>query len=128
MTGGRRRPLAGLVLCAGALLLALGCSAVLGLGDYAIDKDGGATAGDTSTDEDSSIGEAGCDVDLAVQCHPCEPTSDIELLNACTEGNCIQFDRARLTPLLLPDGGLPPLPATPPGFDAGPADAADGGG
>lgn len=101
---------------------------MLGLGDYAIERDGGAA--DSTIDDDGSTGEAGCDVDLSVQCYPCTPESNLELLNACTEGNCVQFDRTRLVPLLLPDGGLPPLPANPPVVDASSdaADAADGGG
>src|SRR4051812_30052688 len=103
----RARPLAGIALTGVALLVAIGCSTVLGLGDYGIDRDGGAN-GD-SAGEDAKIEEAGCDVDLTVQCYPCAAETNQQLLNACVEGNCVQFDQARVAPLLEADGALPPL-------------------
>ena len=87
------------------------CSAVLGLGDYVIDKDL-ATSPETSTD--GPAGEAGCDVDLTVQCYACPPATNEQILNSCTEGNCVPFEKGRLDGLLLQDGGLPPLPDEPP--------------
>jgi hypothetical protein len=57
-----------------------------------------------------------CDVDLTVQCYPCAPSSQAQFLNACTSAACVPFDATRLT-LLLPDGGLPPLPT--PAVDGG---------
>jgi len=124
----RARPLAGIALTGVALLLAIGCSTVLGLGDYGIDHDAGSANGDTGIDDDARVEEAGCDVDLTVQCYPCAAETNQQLLNACVEGNCVQFDQARVKEQLEADGGLPPLPTNPPVPDAGPADAADGGG
>ena len=75
------------------ILLAVGCSTVLGLGEYTIDRDaGGAGDGPTPGGED-----AGCDVDLSVQCYPCTPDEPIEFLNTCVEGACVKFDSERLS-------------------------------
>ncbi|AGP33514.1 hypothetical protein [Sorangium cellulosum] len=49
---------------------------------------------------------AGCDGDDG--CYSCAPTTNEQLLNACTDAACRPFDDARLTNLR--DGGLPPLP------------------
>lgn len=124
----RARTLAGIALTGVALLLAIGCSTVLGLGDYGIDHDAGSTTGDSTIEDVVKVEEAGCDVDLTVQCYPCAADTNEQLLNACVEGNCVKFDQARVAEQLEPDGGLPPLPTNPPVPDAGPTDAADGGG
>ncbi|WP_437835123.1 hypothetical protein [Sorangium sp. So ce1153] len=43
-------------------------------------------------------------------CHGCTPTTNEQLLNACTDAACRPFDNRRLGNLR--DGGLPPLPET----------------
>ncbi|KYF96680.1 hypothetical protein BE20_41290 [Sorangium cellulosum] len=53
-----------------------------------------------------SVPPAGCDGDDG--CYSCAPTTNEQLLNACTDAACRPFDDARLTNLR--DGGLPPLP------------------
>jgi hypothetical protein len=81
-------------------------------------SDGGASTGDGVSD--ASAGDAGtggsdaadgasCSVDLATTCYPCAPATQPQFLNACTSAACVPFDDTRVT-LLLPDGGLPPLP------------------
>jgi hypothetical protein len=66
-----------------------------------------------STTVDSSIPDVGPDAVLVCQipggCFRCTPTSDPELLSACTDSTCIPFDNARLTNLNS-DGTLKPLP------------------
>ena len=104
---GRHGLVVGFVLVVGG---GAACSAVLGLSDYVIDKN---LAANPETSGEGG-GEAGCDVDLSVQCYACPPASNEQILNSCTEGNCVQFEKGRLEGLLLPDGGLPPLPDTPP--------------
>jgi hypothetical protein len=84
------------ILPALALCGLVACNLVLGTGDY--HEEPGATNG-------------GCDVDGGIDgggCWSCVPTSDKELLNACTDG-CIPFDNSRVTKLPA-DGVLPPLP------------------
>jgi hypothetical protein len=96
-----------------ALLLTAGCSALLSLGDYSFSDAADASAdhanGETGAG-DGAAEDAGCDVDLAITCYACVPTTTEQFLNSCTEGACVSFDRNRLNGLLLPDGGLPPLP------------------
>jgi hypothetical protein len=36
------------------------------------------------------------------------PVASVEIINACTDAGFV--DKSPLLPLLLPDGGLPPLP------------------
>lgn len=43
-------------------------------------------------------------------CYSCTPTTNEQLLNACTDAACRPFDNGRLENLR--DGGLPPLPET----------------
>jgi hypothetical protein len=111
-----------------------GCTTAIGLSDYtfrADEADGGATDASSATlpdrneAPDASTGDAGvgvglggadaaeaasCSVDLATQCYPCAPATQPQFLNACTSAACVPFDDTRVT-LLLPDGGLPPLPS-----------------
>jgi hypothetical protein len=65
--------------------------------------DGDGDSGDGDGDGDECLGADGC--------FACEPTSSIELTNACTDATCEPFENtpARL-PLLERDGTLPPLP------------------
>lgn len=100
-----------LVVAAGGVFA---CNALLGLSDFDVTPDPTeAGGGDTSMPIVDSGG--GCadgqtsDVDLKLECYPCNPLTPQELLNACTAAQCIPFDRARLTNL-LPNGELPPLP------------------
>jgi hypothetical protein len=110
-----------------------GCTTAIGLSDYTFragGADGGpadassATLPDRSGPPDAATGDAGvgvgpggpdaadaisCSVDLSMQCYPCAPATQPQFLNACTSAACVAFDDTRVT-LLLPDGGLPPLP------------------
>jgi hypothetical protein len=65
--------------------------------------DGDGDPGDGDGDGDECLGPDGC--------FACEPTSSIELTNACTDATCEPFENTtdRL-PLLERDGSLPPLP------------------
>jgi hypothetical protein len=76
-------------------------------------SDGGASMGDAGSDASAGDADASdaasCSVDLATQCYPCAPATQPQFLNACTSAPCVPFDDTRVT-LLLPDGGLPPLP------------------
>lgn len=65
-------------------------------------------AGDGGTDPDG--GDAGPDCTGDDGCYSCEPTEEIQLLNACNEVGCLPFDNAARIARLNPDGSLPPLP------------------
>lgn len=70
--------------------------------------------GQTGQAVDAGLASASA-VDGAVSCQAssgcfqCEPSSDLELLSACTDATCLPFDNKRLTHL-NPDGSLTPLP------------------
>lgn len=68
-----------------------------------------ASAGDAAADGSDAADVVSCSVNLATQCYPCAPATQPQFLNACTSAACVPFDDTRVT-LLLPDGGLPPLP------------------
>ncbi len=68
-----------------------------------------ASAGDADAGGSDAADAASCSVDLATRCYPCAPATQPQFLNACTSAACVPFDDTRVT-LLLPDGGLPPLP------------------
>jgi hypothetical protein len=105
----RAKRVVGVVIFGTILALFFGCSAVLGLGDYNVGPtDSGLDANPDQTGEPEG-GEAGCGVDITKVCYPCDPTTNEQFLNSCPDNNCIPFDSTRLTGLLLPDGGLPPL-------------------
>ncbi|HVW24868.1 MAG TPA: hypothetical protein VHC69_05830 [Polyangiaceae bacterium] len=57
--------------------------------------------------------DAGCGAGSAGQCYRCTPTTPAQIVNACTTSTCVPFDDATRLAHLLPDGGLPPLPAAP---------------
>jgi hypothetical protein len=78
-----------------ALGLALGCNAIFGIGDYVV------------TDEAGSDGSTN-DGDVDANCKT--PTTDPELLNACTNSQCVPFDDTVRVPRLAADGALPPVP------------------
>ena len=90
------------------------CNSLLGLSDFEVTPEP-TEAGGGDTSMPIGDGGGGCadgqtsDVDLKLECYPCNPLTAQELLNACTSAQCIPFDRARLTNL-LPTGELPPLP------------------
>ena len=60
---------------------------------------GGGGSGSTSTGCDGPDG-----------CFACEPDSQVEFLNACTDAACIPYDNGQLEGLLLEDGSVPPVP------------------
>ena len=63
---------------------------------------------DTSTETATDTGEDCVGPD---GCFACEPSSSIELTNACTDATCEPFaNTPERLPLLERDGGLPPLP------------------
>ncbi|MBX3225863.1 MAG: hypothetical protein KIT84_30200 [Labilithrix sp.] len=63
---------------------------------------GAADGGDVDADVDPScLGAEGC--------FTCEPTRTIDLLNACTDGQCAPFDNAARLPLFVPGQALPPV-------------------
>ena len=104
-----------LVVAGGA---AVACNSLLGLGDFDVTEP--AEGGKAETSEPEMDATTGCadgqtsDVDLKVECYPCNPLTNDEVLNACTGAQCISFDNKRIT-TLLPDGKLPPLPPPPDG-------------
>src|SRR5579872_1909651 len=123
-----------LAVGAAAGLAPASCTAILGLGDYAVHpvRDAGqdvavdaaeidarspvdASPKDVADAPDISTDVISCDVDLTVQCFPCAPRAPLEFLNGCTAATCVPFDDSTRLANLLPDGGLPPLPP----FDGG---------
>jgi len=97
-----------LCVALGLLASSVACDAVLGLGQFTFD----ASVGDAGDASDECIGPNGC--------WACTPTTNDQFLNSCGGGQCIGFDSTRVTPFLLPDGGLPPLPDIDAGSDAAP--------
>jgi hypothetical protein len=69
-----------------------------GGGKDAAPADGGVTDGGGGGD---CMGKDGC--------YSCEPKTNDQILNHCTEATCQGFDNSTLM-ALLKDGGLPPLP------------------
>jgi hypothetical protein len=43
-------------------------------------------------------------------CYACVPENQTDLLNACTDAECIPYDNTQLQGLLLEDGSVPPVP------------------
>lgn len=98
-----------MVLCAtvGAAAALGACDAVIGLSGYSFD--GSAVGLDASDDNPSAPDTGNCNVDLTKECYPCAPQTNEQYANKCSQGAvCTGFQD--LTGLLLPDGGLPPLP------------------
>jgi hypothetical protein len=108
--------------------MATACNAVLGLGEYSVESPDSSLAdapsGTDSGRPDDAAGEAAaveasCDAwtPASGQCYACPPATNPQILNACTNADCVPFDdKARVTKLLS-DGGLPPVPDP---FDGGP--------
>lgn len=75
-------------------------------------KTGGAGKGGTSggagkTGETGGAGDKECD-DTEKQCYSCEPTKNIEFLNACGDLTCNPYDNSKLKK--LENGKVPKLP------------------
>jgi hypothetical protein len=43
-------------------------------------------------------------------CFACDPVEPVEILNACTDANCVPYDNAQIADLLEEDGSVPPVP------------------
>lgn len=69
---------------------------------------GGSTSASTSASSTTSTGTGGCEGPDG--CFSCEPTTQVEYLNACTDAECVPYDNAQLEGLLLEDGSVPPVP------------------
>jgi hypothetical protein len=110
----RRRRLAAAAAVVASIALLAGCSGLLGFSDYSVVETSPEASTDApfeaaTVDAGDASPEASCNVDLTLQCYPCVPETTEQFLNGCTDGTCIKFDKTRLTGLLGPDGGLPPL-------------------
>ena len=97
-----------------AVGVAFGCNAIFGVNDYVVQD-----ARDGSSDgRFGEGGEAAVDCDnfdpTTGQCYPCTPKVDIEILNTCTNAQCVPFDDKMRIPNLPDDGGLPAVPDLPP--------------
>lgn len=91
-----------------------GCAGLLSFDDYVLVPGDGASQVDVERDATGDAldetGQISCGVDLAATCYPCNAVTNEQLLNACSDGQCLPFDRRRLDGLLAPDGALPALP------------------
>lgn len=93
--------------------IAIACSNTVGLAPSRTVIEAG-----TSTSGSSGGAGDGGDVDANVDpsclsgegCFTCEPTRSIDLLNACTDGQCAPFDNAARLPLYAANQPLPPVP------------------
>jgi hypothetical protein len=101
----------------GTAAIGFGCSAILSLGDYEVGTNDASIpseagdAGDAGGDADICANpDASATFDFTKACWPCAADETAEYLNACTGGDCVQFDQQRIQTLLLADGGLPPIP------------------
>ena len=96
-----------------AVVLGMGCSSVLGLGDFDFSTQTDAGSDTSHVDLDANAGgdgdDSGCG-NLDTECYRCVPATTEQFLNSCGDGTCEPFDRNRLNGYLLPDGALPPLP------------------
>lgn len=80
------------------IALVLACAALIACGD----DDGSSPALDASVVSDAATPDA-----AVPDCYP-NPTTHFELINACTDAE--KLTKTPVLPLLLADGGLPPLP------------------
>jgi hypothetical protein len=134
---------AGLALCAGACSLIIDSDAKQCRNDGDCNARGGVFTGAScgadgvciikGTAGDAGGGDGGDGGCIGPNgCWACTPTSNDQIINACTPAECVVFDKSRLGKFLLADGGLPPLSpasAVDAGTDSGPSDAGstDGG-
>jgi hypothetical protein len=92
----------------------LGASALLGLLAVSAAVSGGACGGSGPSDQGqggttttSSGSGSTTGTGDGGDCYP-NPTTYLEIINACTNAQAVDVNP--VLPLLLPDGGLPPLP------------------
>jgi hypothetical protein len=64
-----------------------------------------ACSNDSNTNQLPCDGGPGCLTDAGCYLNP---ATNVEIINACTDAGYL--DKSPTLPLLLPDGGLPPLP------------------
>jgi hypothetical protein len=108
--GTRKRRVAAWCVAFGLIAVSAGCSGLLGFSDYQILPDDASAPPDVVAEAGDGGDSGSCNVNLALQCYPCEPTTTDQLLNACPATGCLPFDQTRLKGFLTADGGLPPLP------------------
>ncbi len=96
------------------------CNTAMGVCTQLTTGSSGTTTGTSTSTTSSTGGPMDCDVDGGVDgggCYAatgtCAPTTNAELLNACSDG-CIPFDDTAVKGLLA-GGALPPLPTPPDG-------------
>jgi hypothetical protein len=103
-------------LAALTLLLASGIYSVVGCSDdTAVHEnppapDAGSSSsssGASSSSSGASSSSSGSSGDSGTDCFT-NPQTHVEIINACTDSQ--KFDKNPVLPLLLADGGLPPLP------------------
>lgn len=77
----------------------------------------GATTTDASSSAGSGAGGAGGSGGSSGTgcvgedgCFACEPESQAEFLNHCTDAQCVPYDNSQIADLLDEDGSVPPLP------------------
>lgn len=60
-----------------------------------------------------NVCSADCEAERAdgIPCYGCKPQKPSDVLNTCTDAECVPFDNTRVTKLV--DGKLPPLPVAP---------------
>lgn len=71
------------------------------------------TSSASSSSSSSSSSGATCDVDGGIQgggCFGCDPATNAELLNRCSDAECFPFDNQKRVEALMNGGKLPPLP------------------
>ena len=73
-----------------------------------VPKDSGTTTGDSATNTDGGTVVITGDSGIAYDCFAGDAQTYEEIINACTSAT--KVDKHPTLPLLLPDGGLPPLP------------------
>ena len=95
--------LIGAAIAVAALGGTLACNAILGLGDYQV-VDGGVLPGGDGGPTSGDCGVASPDA----ACFACEPTQDVEFLNACTDSTCVPYDDYANIPGF--NGTLPDIP------------------
>jgi hypothetical protein len=69
-------------------------------------RDAGADAAASDAAADAAASDAAADGGACVKA----PKTSLEILNACTDDDVEAIDKQPVLPLLLEDGGLPPLP------------------
>lgn len=120
--------------CMLGAMIAVGCNALLDFDSFTYDPSGSEAGGDTTTTEGGGdAGDGGC-IDPTgfggKGCYRCAPTTNDQLLNACTNAKFETFDNAMRIQGFDPNNPRPPLVdggPTPPPFDAGVVTPTDSG-